>query len=170
MTMWNRRTNEKGSTLLEFTLVGLPTVLILLSTFELSRGMWMYSTLGHAVKEGTRFASVHGKNCGTSPNACTATIGQVAGRIQQSGVGLLADKLNLSFTTSAGTVSCRLDQCLSNNTTWPPSNANTPGLDIEVSGRYPFQSVICVVWPGARTVTGMPVVNLPAASRQPIEY
>ena len=48
--------SAKGSTLLEFTLVGIPVIFVLISTIEMARGMWMYHTLCHAVKEAARFA------------------------------------------------------------------------------------------------------------------
>jgi hypothetical protein len=38
--------------------------------------MWTYHTLAYAVKEGTRYASVHGKGC-EAPNTCTKTVAQI---------------------------------------------------------------------------------------------
>ncbi len=67
-----------GQALAEFTFVGIPIIFILISVFEVSRGMWMYHTLAYAVKNGTRYASVHGINCvGTSFNAnsCAVSMG-----------------------------------------------------------------------------------------------
>src|SRR5882762_5274489 len=58
-----RRDRCRGSNILEFTLVGIPLVFILISTFEMARGMWNYHVMAYAVKEGTRYASVHGNNC-----------------------------------------------------------------------------------------------------------
>ena len=34
-----------GQSLVEFTLVGIPLIFVLISVFEISRGMWMYHTL-----------------------------------------------------------------------------------------------------------------------------
>ena len=73
------RLDEKGSTMLEFTLVAIPLIFVLISTFEIARGMWIYGTVANAVKEGTRFAIVKGADCATAPNACSAKI-ELAGR------------------------------------------------------------------------------------------
>ena len=54
------KTNQKtrGQSLVEMALV-LPILLLLVLTFiDLARGVYYYSTLGNAVREGTRYASV----------------------------------------------------------------------------------------------------------------
>ena len=74
--MSNRRRRQRGgSTVIEFTLVGIPMIFVFISTFEMARGMWIYHSLAYAVKEATRYASVHGASCTTSPNTCGVTIG-----------------------------------------------------------------------------------------------
>ena len=55
--------------MLEFVLVGIPLIFVILSIFEIARGMWTYQTLAFAVREGTRYAIMHGKGC-ASPNTC----------------------------------------------------------------------------------------------------
>lgn len=74
------------------TFVGIPLILTLVSIFEISRGMWIYSTLAYAVKDGVRYASVHGVNCINNPpgvtNSCEIHISDVAATIQNAGVGL----------------------------------------------------------------------------------
>jgi len=67
-----------GQSLVEFTLVGIPLIFVLVSVFEVSRGMWIYHTLAHAVRDGVRYASVHGYNCTNNNNTCTVTMNQVA--------------------------------------------------------------------------------------------
>ena len=81
----------RGNTIVEFTLVGIPLIFVLISIAEISRAMWAYTTVAHAVREGTRFAIVHGHNCEVAPNTCAgyATIGWIARRIRQGGVGLV---------------------------------------------------------------------------------
>ena len=54
-----------GNATIEFTLVEIPLLCVLISTFEMARGMWLYHTLAYAVKEGARYAAVRGQN---SPN------------------------------------------------------------------------------------------------------
>ena len=58
-----RNHRRGGSSLIEFTLVGIPLIFVLLSTFEMARGMWLYHTLAYAARQGTRYAIVHGVNC-----------------------------------------------------------------------------------------------------------
>ena len=63
--------------MLEMTLVGIPIIFILISIFEMSRGMWMYHTAAHSVKLGVRIATTHGENCVYNPpsttNSCSVT-------------------------------------------------------------------------------------------------
>ena len=50
----NRRKRSRGATILEFSLVGIGLIFVILSFFEVSRGMWTYQTLAYAVREGER--------------------------------------------------------------------------------------------------------------------
>ena len=170
----NRNARSRGSTLLEFTFVGIPLIFVLISTVEMARGMWTYHTLAYAVKEGTRYAVVHGQNCAKPPNSCTVTISQIAGVIQSAGVGLAGDTLSLTFTDAGGTATtCALNTCIASYTTaaWPPSTENAPGLKVKISGVYPFASVLAMFWPGAgRPMNGMATINFPATSRESIQF
>src|SRR5438874_911896 len=91
------RCSSKGGTLIEFMFVGIPIMFVLISIFEMSRAMWTYHTLAFAIKEGTRFAIVHGGNCVTAPNACAKTVADVATVISDAGVGLEPGLLNVSL-------------------------------------------------------------------------
>jgi Flp pilus assembly protein TadG len=79
------RKRERGSTLLEFVLVGIPLVFLLISTVEISRGMWHYHTLAHAVRRATRFAMVKGQGCTVGANTCVVTIARIAQEIRRPG-------------------------------------------------------------------------------------
>ena len=156
---------------MEFTLVGIPMVLVLISTFEMARGMWIYHALAFSVREGTRYAAFHGAGCSSiAGNSCTKTIGDIAGQIQYAGVGLLPDHLSLTFTANAGSVSCLLQDCLKNSTTWPPSGSNLPNMSIQISGQYPFSSAIAMFWPGATNGVVFPTFNFPASSQELIQF
>jgi len=161
-----------GSAIMEFTLVGIPIIFLLISLFEVGRGMWTYHMVAASVKAGTRYASVHGLDCTIPPNSCLVTIGQIAGRIQQSGRGLLWDQLNLTFTPANGTaVTCTLDNCLSNTSTFPPLASNSPGIPIAISGTYPFRSIISMFWPGAGHPAGMfAATNFGTVSKEVIQF
>ncbi|HLK47448.1 MAG TPA: TadE family protein [Bryobacteraceae bacterium] len=171
-----RRANQRqrGDALVEFTLVGIPLIFALISIFEISRGMWIYHSLAYAVTEGTRYAIVHGENCTIQPNSCQTTIAGIAGVIQYAGVGLLSDQLSLTFTSKAGSVGpCLLKDCLiqaAYTSTWPPANANLPGMDVTISAKYPFSSAIAMFWPGTGPGLVFPTVNLPATATERIQF
>jgi Flp pilus assembly protein TadG len=167
---WRSR-EHGGTSLIEFTLVGIPMIFVLISVFEISRGMWIYHTLAAGVKAGTRYTIVHGKNCSYSPNTCTVTIGQIAAQIQNAGPGLLPDQLTLTFTPANGTATTEtLTAALADTTVWPSSTANWVGMDIIISGTYPFSSIISMFWPGAASVGPFTTVNFPASSREKIQF
>ena len=168
------RALTRGNSLLEFTLVGIPLIFILIGTFEMSRGMWSYQTLAYAVKAGTRYSVVHGKDCSTAQNTCTVTIGQIAGVVRSAGVGLPPDSVTLTFTDANGTATtCVMSDCIANynSTAWPPPATNAPGQDVRISGIFPFVSGMAMFWPGAGRPTAMAgAINLSADSRETIQF
>lgn len=168
-----RKRLARGSTLVEFTLIGIPMLFLLVSIFELGRGMWQYHTLAYAIKAGARYAGVHGQNCNTWPNSCTVNISKIATVIKRAGIGLPPSQVTLRFTPPAGAVTtCRLDDCIASYTTgyWPPSGANAPGQPLKISGQYPFHSAITMLWPGVGKFDVRRITNLSAQSRQVIEF
>jgi hypothetical protein len=169
-----KKIRSRGSSLMEFTLVGIPLIFVLISTFELARGMWVYHTMAYAVKAGTRYTIVHGQDCAQGSNACTVTISQIASVIKSAGVGLPPNDVTLTFTPAAGAAtSCTISDCISNYATgaWPPSSANAVGKKVKISGVFPFQSVLAMFWPGAgRPIGPSPSVNLSADSLESIQF
>jgi len=169
---------RRGNALLEFTLVGIPLIFVLISVFEISRGMWLYHTLAHAVKEGTRFAVVHGRSCEVEPNSCTVTVRDIAGRIRADGVGLLPQELNVTLSSESNSplsvVDCRpLTTCLEGFTAaqqWPQYPSNQPGMDLTVTATYPFRSAIAMFWPGAGPGMNFGVFTFPARSTETIQF
>jgi len=169
-----RNRGRRGQSVLEFTLVGIPIIFVLISTWEMTRGMWLYHTLAYAIKSGTRYAIVHGQNCTLASNSCAVTISQIAGVIQRAGIGLPPDSVALTFTPAKGNVTtCTLNDCIGNYTSvyWPPPSANAVGNKLKISGVVPFQSVIVMFWPGAGKIAGSPsTLNFSAASLESIQY
>ena len=173
--------SRNGSSILEFTLAGIPLVFVLISTVEMARGMWVYHTLAYAIKEGTRFAIVHGQDCVTDPNNCPVRISDVAAQIQWAGVGLDANVLQLTFASSTRSVpssgSQSLQTSLSDNTYWPTNakgqavdaGANT-GLPLTITGTYLYRSAISLFWPGAGKGVAFGAYNLIATSTERIEF
>jgi hypothetical protein len=168
--MKNRK-RQRGSAMIEFTLVGIPMIFLLVSIFEMSRVMWNYHTLAYAIKEGTRYALVHGSGCTSDPlNSCQITVGQVAQKIQDAGIGLDAGQLTLTFTSSGNPVTCTLTACLGNATPWPEGPRNTPGSSIAINGALPVQTALAMLWPGAGPGSNIPTVYLKASSADIIQF
>ncbi len=182
------RKRQRGASLIEFTFVGIPLIFVLISTFEMARGMWLYTTVAHALKEGNRYAIVHGNNCAVFPNSCYqfGHIRDAAAVIRHTGVGLIPSELeNVEFISSTRTVTCpTLQACLDagalGDTYFPSIGPISPGVSpdvggnagalIEIRARYPFRSAIALFWPGAGPGMTFGGVMLPASSRERIQY
>jgi Flp pilus assembly protein TadG len=166
-----RNRARRGSTLVEFTLVGIPLIFILISTFEMARGMWNYQTLAYAIRVGSRYAAMHGKDCTANGNTCGITVAKVASAISTAAVGLPAANFNvvLSSATAASVTCSPLSSCSSNVTTWPPAADSAPGLDIQISAAYTFKSALSMLWPGAGKVA-FGTFTFVAYTRQPVQF
>lgn len=178
------RTHPRGAITVEMTLVGIPLIFVLILTFEISRGMWMYHTMAHATREGVRFAIVHGHGCVPNPpvvnNNCVRTVGDIATVIANAAVGLDADTTNLTFkargttvppprTIQIGDITCSLKACLSNTTAWPPVGANGLGQVIEIDIDMPFRSAMAAFWPGTQPQS-FTVTKFAASSSDQIQF
>ena len=179
----SRNQRRSGNTLLEFTLVGIPLMFAIISIFEMARGMWTYHTLAHAVKEGARFAAVHGSNCAKLPNTCAATVGQIAARVSRHGTGLIpAQVRNFTLESQTRKIVCpQLSDCVGDTTLaavyWPANAPGAPrdpggqrGMDVRVSAEYPFQSALAMFWPGAGRTVQFGTYVFPASSKERIQY
>ncbi len=166
-----RAASQKGSSLLEFTLVGIAMIFIIISFFEMARGMWTYQTLSYAVREGARYASVHGKDC-AAPQTCQVTIGQITTVIKTAGAGLDPNATTVTFTPASGSATSDTIRNLLNSTaTWPPTGANSTGQNVKISMKYPFRTVLAVFWVGAgQPLNDSQVFNLSASSTELIQY
>lgn len=164
------RKNKRGSTMLEFVLVGIPVIFIILSIVEISRGMWAYHTLAYAVREGVRYSVMHGKDC-ASPNTCQVTIGQIAGVIEGAAAGLDPNAVTLTFTPASGSASTgTMANQAASATTWPPSTANADGQSVKISAVYPFHTFLAIFWAGAHSVADSGTFYLPASSTEQIQF
>lgn len=168
-----RRSRQRGSTLVEFTLVGIPAIFLVISTLEIGRGMWNYHTIARAVNAGARLASTHGAGCTTSTNSCSITVGTIANAISTAAIGLPPGNFNVTLTTNSGAkTACNpLNSCFTSTTVWPPaSNSdNQVGNNVTVSASYGFHSAIAMYWPGEGSVT-FGVFYFPAQSKQRILF
>lgn len=163
--------DEKGNAVIEMTLVGIPMIFLLISIFEIARGMWAYDTLAYAVRETTRYAIVHGQNCSVSPNSCTVTVGNLASRLRDAGIGLPSDQLNVTLQSLTDNIVCNpISSCLSSSTVFPSSGANGIGNPITISATYRFKSAIAMFWTGETAPVAFAAVSLPASSTDYIQF
>jgi len=173
--MTRRFGNERGgTTMIEFILVGIPMIFVLISIFEMGRGMWTYHSLAYAVKEAARYASVHGESCTTAPNSCGVTIGNIATVLKTAGTALIPSQTTVTFTPASGSATTgTLSSLLSNNTAWPPSSpsgTNSIGQLITISAKIPFRSAMSMFWPGTRPQGAVGLVYFPASSTERIQF
>lgn len=166
-----RASRRKGASLLEFTLVGIGMIFVLISFFWMALSMWTYQTLSYAVREGTRYAVVHGKDC-AAPNTCQVTIGQIVGVVEAAGPGLDPNKTTVTLTTNGGvSTSGSIASLLANSTTWPPSTDYAPGQNVTISAVYPVPMVLAIFWPGAGgPQNDSQTFHLGASSTEGIEF
>ena len=173
-----RRRRSGGNSLIEFTLVGIPIIFTLISIFQMSCGMWLYQTLAFAVREGTRYAIVHGVNCSRNGNTYCVTVSSVASVINNSARGLDPAQMTVTLTPSQGSaITDTLDNLMNSSTytsaTWPPSSpagANAVGQPVTISAAYPFNSGIAMFWPGVKPVTPHGRFYMPASSTDLIQF
>lgn len=164
--LWRRR----GSVMLEFALMGVPTIFLTISVAEASLAMWQYHTLEECATAGARYVITHGSDCAGS---CTITVGDIITKIVTTGVGLDSTKLSVKLvsasTSPAGTTYNPASSYLSSTTAFPPSSDAAVGDDITVTVTYTVSNPLLMVWPGGGTISGSNT-TLGATSRQRIVF
>lgn len=170
-----RRRQSGGNSLIEFTLVGIPLIFVLISTFEMCAGMWLYHSLMFAAKEGTRYTIVHGVNCSRNGNTYCVTVSNVAAVINSAARGLDPNQMTVTLTPSQGSATTDTLANLMNSSTysamtWPPTGANTVGQPVTISVIYPFNSGVSMFWPGTKPTDALGRITLPASSTDLIQF
>ena len=172
--------------MVEFTFVGIPMIFVLISIFEVSRGMWIYHTLAYSVKNGVRYASVHGINCVNTqdnPNNCSVNLGPadtqgtIAWVIRQAAVGLDPKNTTLTFyTNTTVSATCTLDVSGGTSpcpaTVWPPNDGTSDnvGQPIRIDISTPFISAITMFWTGTSKVVHFASGTLGASSQDYVQF
>jgi Flp pilus assembly protein TadG len=169
MTMSSSNARRRGSTMLEFTLIGVPLICTLFSLFWMAMGMWQYHTIAEAVNATARTASVHGAGC--SGKTCGTTVASVARQIASSALGIPDSQMNVTLnSTATGDFSCNpVSDCYSNNSAFPSVSGNTAAATVTISATYQFSPAISFWTPWSGGMTFNPVV-LGANSSQPIVF
>jgi Flp pilus assembly protein TadG len=166
-------TLRKGNTMIEFCLAAIPGIFLLISSVQMSIGMWQYHTLAHAVRQGAQSVVTKGHGCTTGGNTCGTTVGTIASAIANEAVGIVPADLNVTLTTASGsTQTCNpVSVCFSSTTTWPPStnSDDLPGKAITIGAQYTFHSALSMFWPGAAPVN-FQTVTFSATTTQSILF
>ena len=106
--------DQKGTTILEFAIVGLVFFLLTAGLADIGRAVWAYHSLSYAVREGARYAIVHGDRS-NNPAPANTIENIVKNQIPHfQGVIVTA--------------------------TWDPNNAQAS--TVEVTAQYTFQPVM----------------------------
>jgi hypothetical protein len=88
--------DDRAQSLVEFAYV-LPIILLMsCGLFDLARAVWQENTLAYAVREGTRYAIVHGSTAGTPLGPCpSCSIAAINDVVQSAAIGVY----NITVTT-----------------------------------------------------------------------
>lgn len=93
--------NRRGAAFVEFSLVFLLFLLMIAGLLELGRGVWAFTTIAHATRQGVRFAEARG-----SSNPANAD--QVRDVVRNAAVGLDKNQINVSTSWPDGVVRGKL--------------------------------------------------------------
>ena len=118
-TSIKRNGSQRGSAILEFALAFMVFFSIVYGTMEFGRVVASYNILSGAVREGVRYAVVHGNK-----SSYTATDTDIQTIVRKWSVGLTTSSVNVT-------------------TSWPSGNA--PGNAVKVTATYvitPFTGLI----------------------------
>ncbi len=138
--MNKQKDKRRGAVLVEIALCFLIFIVLSIGLFEMARGVWIWTTLSHAVRQGSRFAMVRGADATYNSPTDVATITQV---VRNQAIGLSPSDLTVNVTWETG--------------------AQAGGQFVEVQALYPFNFVTGYV------LFGGPM-NLGAKSRAVISY
>ena len=166
--MRNRDRHNRGSAMIEFTLIGIPLMFTLMSIFEIARGMWYYETLNHTVKETARYLIVRGQNCIEA--GCGASYTNIQTFMQNASVGLNPDEVTVTLMDSTNTGTPTLLSNLGGGAgTFPANPTAGVGQLVTVRGQYPFRTALSMFWPGAGYTPFGPI-TFTAVARERIRY
>ncbi len=145
------RSRQRGTTLIEFTLTGIPIMFLSVSIFECSIAMFEYESMANAVAIAARYAASHGATCAQSPNSCTVTIENVANVIASNSWIINTANMTVKFTDNSGTTTCTLSTCQTNTAQFPSSagSANAVGNPIRIKVTHTITNPLPLYWPDA---------------------
>jgi Flp pilus assembly protein TadG len=120
---------RSGQTLVEFSLMGFLTTIVLLSVVETGRMVLVYAAVANAAREGVRYAVVHGSTRATGATQDSA-----------SGPSPNPAQVLTVIDNFAGTGPLTTSRLVINVTY--PGSSNAPGQTVNVSVVYPYDPLI----------------------------
>jgi Flp pilus assembly protein TadG len=117
----------RGQAAVEFALVGVIFFMLVMGLIEVGRAVWHYNALSHAVREGARYAMVHGSEDtdpsgpGSSYYSAPDQDSQVTQTVEDFASGLDVSNLTVSSEWLSG--------------------SNIPGTKVQVTGEYEFEPI-----------------------------
>ena len=163
--------SRRGSTLIEFTLMGIPIIFLTISVFSISIDMWEFHELPHAVEMTARYAATHGQGCTQPGNSCSLTVANLVTYFKAQNISLLPSLVNVTFTDGGGSITCApLTDCASSSTLFPSTGHNVAGVDdVTVRATYTLKNPIAIFWPSAHNAVWH-AFTVGATSRQGILF
>jgi Flp pilus assembly protein TadG len=101
------RRNPRGNSVIEFALVFMLFMLFVAAAIEFGRGVWTFTTIAHAARQGARYAMIRGAR-----NPTTAD--QVRDVVRNAAVGLNPSQVQVTTTWPNGFVKGKVVQVLVN--------------------------------------------------------
>ena len=161
------RKSRSGNTLIEFSLLGIPIILMSVSVVLVSIAMWQFHCLAYASEATATYASTHGATCSQNGNSCSITIGNMATYFASQAIALPQSRVVVNFKDGSGTTTCSpLSSCTGNSRQFPLASYNSVGSDVTVTATYTVMNPIDLLWP----VTSVHDFALSATSRQRVLF
>ena len=151
-----RQRTTAGNAQIEFALCGVFVIFAMISIFDMARGLWINHTLSQAVRDGTRYAVVHGAlnvNPTTNVRLPGSNLRDVYNVVRRSALGMVPSQLRLRFESADGVIDCNPD-CPSAelDLPWPPNGAANKNMEIGIQANYPYNSMVVMFFPGSKGI------------------
>lgn len=171
---WIRKSRERrrGASMIEFTLVGIPAIIICTSVLTCAIDMWQLYTLSYAVDQTARYAALHGNTCSAGTNSCTITRADVATYFRNQAIALVPSSTTMILNDGSGAVTCNpIHSCPSSASRFPSAGHNSPTAPdmVTVQATYQLINPIFMFWPGASPVSATRF-TVGATSRHPVVF
>lgn len=123
---------ERGQSLVEFALILPILVIVLVGVFDLGRAVMLSETLNNAVREGNRYAIVHGSTSSSPLGPATLTTPPAADNAATTEIRRHAIGINSTLTIVMS---------------WPDGNANK-GSEVRIIATTPYTPILSQVFTG----------------------